>query len=418
MPSAVVRPAKRLLVVGASPMRSGAFATWREMGLDIVLVDGYSTARYEDLAHEFWPLDPRDGSADLESIRSLARGCDGITTLSDDSQRTVAVIAEELGLPGVGSAAATAARSKTLQRELWERAGIPVPRWRKVETVEDVREFYAGGSRSAVLKPVDGAGGVGALRVENLDEAARHWPIVRLLSPARTAVIEDYVEGREVCVDAIVTRGAPVFVSVADCEHLAMIGFLCTAHNYAADQPDLAMATAMIQQIVDALGIGPGNMHVEFKIKDGRWVPIEMGLRPGGAFVPELTVRVRGVDIYEAQARLALGLDPPVPGMVRGQPEAAYAQSRYLVGEGRVRRFVTPGTIVRGLPDVKVVNQQAAPGQRTRVPVSEANRAGYAYGWSDDRERLDDQLREAIARLGKEMGLVVHGNDRGAVLAP
>lgn len=292
-----------------------------------------------------------------------------------------------------------------------------IPRWREVRAVDDIKDFYAEEIRPAVLKPVDGAGGVGALRVENLDEALRHWPIVRSLSPSKTAVIEDYVEGREVCVDAIVSHGRPVFVSLADCEHLAAIGFLCTSASYAADQPDREAATEMIQQVVGALELGQGTVHAEFKIKDGRWVMMETGLRPGGAFVPELTVRITGVDIYEAQARLALGEDPPVAGTVAGQPEAAYAQSRYLVGEGQVQRFVPPGKILAGLPDVKVVNQQASPGQRTRVPVSEAGRAGYAYGWGNDPQRLDAQLREAIAMLGKEMGLIVHGNDRDAVLA-
>jgi biotin carboxylase len=398
-------------------MRQAAFGTWRQMGLEIVLVDGYSPARYEDLAHEFWPLDPRDGSADFDAIRELARGCDGITTVSDDTQQTVAAIAEDLGLPGVGRAAAAAARSKALQRSLCERAGMLIPRWRKVQSLGDLTQFYAGGVRPAVLKPIDGAGGVGALRVEDPDEAAGHWPIVRTLSPSRTAVIEDYVEGREVCVDAIVAGGEPVFVSLADCEHLATIGFLCTSASYDAQQPDREVATQTIRQVVAALELSQGTVHAEFKIKDGSWVMMETGLRPGGAFVPELTVRITGIDIYEAQARLALGEDPAVVGPVRGQPEAPYARSRYLVGEGQVRRFVPPGKVLAGLPDVKVVNQQASPGQRMRVPVSEAGRAGYAYGWGDDPDRLDDQLREAIARLGQEMGLVVHGNDRQAALA-
>jgi hypothetical protein len=44
-----------------------------------------------------------------------------------------------------------------------------------------------------VIKPVDAAGGAGALRVDGQDEAARRWPIVRSLSPSKTAVIEGQV---------------------------------------------------------------------------------------------------------------------------------------------------------------------------------------------------------------------------------
>jgi len=402
--------AGRLLVVGASQMRAAAFASWRQLGLEIVLVDGHSQGRYEDLATEFWALDARDGSADVGRIRELARGCDGITTLTDDSQRTVAVLAEELGLPGVGAAAGTAARSKALQRSLCQRAGMRVPRWQKVTGEDDLRAFYADGPAAAVIKPVDSAGGAGALRVENVAEAVRHWPVVRSLSASRAAIIEEFMEGREVCVDAVVSGGEPSFVSVVDCEHMRTIGFLCTSSSYATVQPDQEPATVMIRQIISALDVGDGIVHAEFKIDGDCWTTVEVGLRPGGALVPELTVKVSGVDLYAAQALLALGHKPAVPA-APAPPEAPYAQARYLVGEGQVRRFVPPADILANLPDVRVVNQQAGPGQRMRIPLSEAGRAGYAFGWGTDRLRLDAQLREAIALLGLGMGLTVRGND-------
>src|SRR5262249_38313643 len=98
--------AKRLLVVGAGSMRWSAFLTWRLMGIDVVLVDGWTGARYEHLVQDCVLRDPRAGSADLDAIRDLGRGCDGVTTLADASQVTAATIAEGLGLPGVGRAAA------------------------------------------------------------------------------------------------------------------------------------------------------------------------------------------------------------------------------------------------------------------------------------------------------------------------
>lgn len=400
----------RLLVVGASQMRAAAFGVWRQMGLEIVLVDGHSQERYEDLATEFHAFDARDQSADLDRLRELARGCDGITTLTDDSQYTVAVLAEELGLPGVGAAAGAAARSKALQRSLCQQAGMRVPRWQRVTSADDLAAFYGQGPTVAVIKPVDSAGGAGALRVENHQEAARHWPIVRSLSSSKAAIIEEFMPGREVCVDAVVTGGVPRFVSSVDCEHMRTVGFLCTSASYATVNPDVEPATAMIGKVVSALGVSDAIVHAEFKIDGDRWTTVEVGLRPGGAFVPELTVKVSGVDLYQAQALIALGQEPAVP--VRpAVPEAPYAQARYLVGEGQTNRFVPPADILSGLPYVKVVNQQSGPGQRVRLPLSEAGRAGYAYGWGPDRMELDAQLRKAIALLGQAMGLTVRGND-------
>lgn len=402
--------AGRLLVVGASPMRAAAFGSWRQLGLDIVLVDGHSQGRYEDLVAEFHALDARDDSADVDGIRAVAKGCDGITTLTDDAQRTVAAVAEELGLPGVGADAGAAGRSKAVQRALCQRAGLRVPRWRRVTGPEDLDDFYADGPVPAVLKPVDGAGGAGAMRVADRDEAIRNWPIVRSLSPSRTAIIEEFMVGREVCVDAVVQAGRALFVSSVDVEHMRTVGFLCTSSAYATVNPDTGQARAMTGLVVTALGVRDGIVHAEFKIDGDRWTTVEVGLRPGGALVPELTKVVSGVDLYAAQALVALGDKPAVPA-VPPPAIAPYAQARYLVGAGQVRRFVPPADVLAGLPDVKVVNQQILPGQTARVPLSEAGRAGYAYGWGTDRLRLDADLRLAIARLGTRMGVSIHGND-------
>ncbi|MGI8667315.1 MAG: ATP-grasp domain-containing protein [Jatrophihabitans sp.] len=388
-------------------MRAAAFGVWRQLGLDIVLVDGHSQGRYEDLATEFHALDARDESADRERLRRIALGCDGITTLTDDGQRIAAQLAEDVGLPGVGAQAGAAARSKALQRRLCERAGIGVPRWREITSVEDLDDFYAAGPVPAVLKPLDSAGGAGAMLVETRSEAARHWPIVRSLSPTKAGILEEFLPGREVCVDAIVQGGEILFVSSVDCEHMRTVGFLCTSSSYATENPDVAPATAMLRAVVDALDVRDGIVHAEYKIDGGDWTTVEVGLRPGGALVPELTVKVSGVDLYEAQALIALGDRPgqPVPA------QAPYAQGRYLVGEGQVRSFVPPAEVLADLPDVKVVSQQLGAGQHARMPLSEAGRAGFAYGWGSDRLDLDTQLRVAVDRLGQRMGLTVRGND-------
>ncbi|CAM3727426.1 ATP-grasp domain-containing protein [Kibdelosporangium persicum] len=397
---------RRLLVVGTSPMRESAFALWRQMGIEIVLVDGYTTGRYEHMVYEFVPWDPRDGSADITRIAELARTCDGVTTLADNSQITAATVAEETGLPGIGRAAAKVARSKLEQRDLCARAGMDVPRWRHIRDRADLDRFFADGTRPVVLKPVDCAGSAGVLRVDDLAAARQQWPVVRMLSPSRTVLAEDFVDGREVCVEAVVSGGQPVFVSVCQADYAGTEGFLAVSAAYAAVQPDQAAAWPAMAQVVTALHLGEGIMQAEFKINGDRWTLLEATFRPGGALVPDLTARVTGVHLYEVQARIAFGLDP-LPQRPAG-PVTPYAQVRFLVGGGQVRKFVPPATVLADLPDVKVANQLAAPGQHVRLPLSEDGRAGYAVGWGTDAERLDAQLRTAIDRLGTHMGLTHH----------
>jgi biotin carboxylase len=401
-------------VVGASVMREAAFALWREMGLRIVLADGYSTGRYEHMVSEFVPLDPRDGSADLAELVALARTCDGVVTLADNSQLTAATVATEAGLAGVGAQIAGIARSKLTQRQLGGERGLPVPRWRHVRAAADLDEFYAHHTGPAVLKPVDCAGSAGVLRVHDGVEARRQWPVVRLMSPSRTVVIEEYVAGREVCVDAVVVSGAPAFVSVCDAEYVGPDGFIAVSATYAAVQRDRAAATAQIARVASAYGLTDGVMQAEYKVDGDRWVLLEVTFRPGGALVPDLTALVTGVNLYEVQARLALGMSPAIAPVDPAWSATPFAQVRFLVGTGVVGAFVPPAQIMRDLPMVRVVNQLARAGQRVRLPLSEDGRAGYAVGWGDDRLEMDAQLRTAISRLAEHMGISQHVDEAPA----
>ncbi|HYU84641.1 MAG TPA: ATP-grasp domain-containing protein, partial [Kribbellaceae bacterium] len=338
----------------------------------------------------------------------VARTCDGLTTLADDSQATAAALAEDLGLPGIGRAAGAAARSKAVQRALCGEAGMPSPKWSTVRGPGDIRAYYAQERPPAVLKPVDGTGGSGVIPVHDLDDALRQWPVVRSLSRSRTAVIEDRVTGREVCVEAVVVGGRPVFVSVAAADHLDGPGFVCVSGRYASVSDDHPVAVANAQRLATALGIDEAILHAEFKVTDRGWVILETAIRPGGAFVPELTQRVSGIDLYEIQALLALGRSEEVLDTIRrksGTGTAPHAQVVYLVAAGQVRRFVPPAHILPRFSDVRVVRQQAGPGQRVREPLSDGGRAGYVLGWGSDPRRLDAQLREAGALLCREMGL-------------
>ncbi|WP_238175937.1 ATP-grasp domain-containing protein [Kribbella albertanoniae] len=385
-------------------MRSGAFGLWRRMGLEVILVDGTSASQYQELADSYIALDPRDGTAAYERIKDLAAGCDGVTTLADGSQQLVAEIAAELGLPGSGVQAAAAARSKAVQRELCEQAGMVTPRWRTVRSERDLQEFFGDRKIDAVLKPTDATGGSGVLAVSTVAAALREWPIVRTLSRQRIGVVEELVEGREVCVEAVLSQGEPVAVSITEAEHGVGPGFVCTAGRVASVQPDHAIASAQAAQLGAVLGLSDGILHAEFKVGPSGWTLLETAVRPGGALVPDMTRLATGTDLYRAQALQALGQDPRA---ATGAPTAPYAQVRYLVATGRVRRFVPPAEVLDGLPDVLLLCQQGHPGQQLRSPLSDGGRAGYALGCGDDPERLDEQLRTALTRLCAGMGLTV-----------
>lgn len=399
---------QRLLVIGATEMREASFVTWQRMGLDVVLVDGRARSRYERLAQEFHALDPRDDSADLDRIRQIARTCQGVTTLADDSQLVASRLSDELGLAGIPPEITAVARSKVAMREVVEKAGLHGPRWSVVENEAGIDAFFGGDAFPAVLKPVDATGGAGVVKVGSRDEATSTWPVVRMLSASRSCLIEEAVGGPEVCVEAMITAGELAFCSVLEASHLDTPGCVCVAAWYSTVQPLREAASEQVRRLVETLGLRDGLIHAEFKMNGSTWTLLDLALRPGGGLVPELTRVANGADFYAAQALLALGRQSELTTAI-GVPTAPYAAARYLVAEGEVKRFLPPRELLAGLPAVSTVVQQVHPGQRIRTPLSDGARSGYAYGWAEDPHDLDAQLHSALDRLCSGIGLTMLG---------
>ena len=378
-------------MVGADALRERAFAVWAREGRRIVLVDGVSSARYEHLADEFFPLEVRDGEqVDLARLVGLARRCDGVTTLADESLATAARVAEEAGLPGAGVHAARLSRSKDAQRRNARKHGIPSPRAVAVRESDDIAAFFAATPGPAVIKPADAAASTSVHLVADEEEALRRWPQVRVFSKSATGVVEEFVPGPEISVEATVRAGAVVAASVTRKETGGPTGFIEVQHTVRRDEPAEVVDRARdaVERLAVAWRVESAVMHVEYKVRADDLVLVEGAVRPGGDLIPDVLALARGRDLYAEQA--ALALDEELPACADGR--AAFAAVRFLVALGTVRRFVRPASVLADLPLVRVANQLVQPGRTLREVVGNWSRDGNALGHGDNFDELRRSL--------------------------
>jgi biotin carboxylase len=394
-----------LLVIGADAHRTAAFVTWARQGWRVVLADGSSHARYEHAVSEFHALDARDESSNVETLVRLGARADAVVTLADGSQITAATVAHELGLPGPGVLAARAARSKARQRAAAAAAGLVVPAWREVHGPDDIRAFYGGRRRPAVLKPVDAAASTAVYRVDDEASALSRWSEVRRFSPTATGIVEEYVPGPEVSVEAVFAQTRLVFSSVTRKLSGGPSGFLELGHvvRPSAAEPDADRAAAEVDRVARAWEFGSGVMHAEFKTGVDRWTLVEAAVRPGGDLIPELVRRTHGVDLYALQCAVAGDAQATV---VARDGEGVTSAVRFALGTGTARRFVPPAEVLADLSEVQVANQLVEAGRRVGRTHGNWGRVAYALGASPDADRLDAQLTTALDRLVAALGLV------------
>jgi biotin carboxylase len=261
----------------------------------------------------------------LEAQRGLP--VDGILVLGDRPTIAAAYAARGLGIAHNHPASVEACRSKLRMREVMRDAGVPVPWFRSLKLDPLPEPALAGVSYPCVLKPLSLSASQGVVRANNREEfvsgAAR---LKRLLdSPEIRAarephldemLVEGYLEGREVAVEALLTGGDLRALAIFDKpDPLEGPYFEESIYVTPSRLPDAEQRSveASLLSAVRALGLSHGPVHAEFRVNArGVW-PIEIAPRPIGGLCARalrfvLTVESKFIGLEELLLRHALEL--------------------------------------------------------------------------------------------------------------
>lgn len=357
-------------------------------------------------------------------------GADAVTGFSEYVLLAVARAAEALGLPGPGPRARWS-RDKRLMRERWAESGVPVPAFRRVDTLDDLRAAYGELTPPLLLKPAWGAGSVGQAILREESDLATSWEHItgeleKLAAHGlgeyfeteapRHLLVEEIIEGTTegwypqpgygdyLSVEGIVARGT--------FHPLAVTGRIPTippftelsSHAPCALPEDLQRRVEDVaRQAVDALDLDTCGTHTEIKLgPDGALTVIESAARFGGSAITQVVETVHGIDMVTMLARELLGEEVAYPQRMPVEAPTAAAEmsligtdasgrpwSSSVVWDSRtaeLERLIGPdGTIepVRGLT--------VADG--TRIPAYDAARgitncAGMLFLTAPDTARL------------------------------
>src|SRR5262249_27644891 len=140
----------------------------RAMGLHVVVSDmnpsapGFAVANDAVVANTY---DVHATVAAAIAYQKTKRPINGVMCMAADVPMTVAGVAEALGLPGISTESARLAADKLAMKQAFDRAGIPIPWFQAIESLEELEETVDQRGFPVVLKPVDGRGARGVLRL-------------------------------------------------------------------------------------------------------------------------------------------------------------------------------------------------------------------------------------------------------------
>jgi biotin carboxylase len=294
---------------------------------------------------------------------------DGVVTVCDYYIDTVAQVAQALKLPQAFSANVAAVRRKHLVREALERAGLPNPIFKTTTTWESTRQAAAQIGYPLILKPSDLASSAFVRLVKNEAELREAFSALaqfsknfREQSREPLWLLEEYMTGEEVSVEACTFQGETTIIGVTDKSVTGFPYFIEDGHMFPARLAveQVEAIHALVIQALEAVGHDHGVSHTEVKLTpDGPRI-VEINPRPCGNYITELIERVTGIDLLAAQIDLALGRCPHLKRLPTGVASAAI-------------KFLTPtqGGYVTALRGVETLDNDANVARWTVSPVAE-----------------------------------------------
>jgi len=289
---------RKIMILGAGEYQVPIIEKAKSEGLYTIVVSPEGPYPGLDIADKVFFYDVKD----QENILKAAKGecIDGITTDQTDIPiRTVAYIAEQMKLPGIGTDAARLFTDKFLMREKCRETGLHTLKYDLVGSIEEAKHFTKHVGYPVVMKPVDNQGSRGVFRINNNDDLKKYFTRSIKYSLSGGIIIEECIEGDEFVVESVIYEKIYHDLTVGDTHHFNLKHSFIPKRRLFPSVKDPAVIRKLAEidkTIIEAFGLNRGLTHGEYIAdkKSGKIYLIEIGARGGGVnisshIVPALT---------------------------------------------------------------------------------------------------------------------------------
>ncbi len=397
---------KKIMILGASILQLPAIKKAKSMGLQVIAVDMNPKAvgfREDGIIKEV--ISTIDTPAIIEAAKR--NRVDGVMTIASDMpMRSVAAVADELGLVGISKETAIKATDKGEMRMALRKSGVPIPAFYRVRSKEEYRSAVnkiKEAGYKCIVKPADNSGSRGIdllsdFEQETIDNA---YEYSKQSSRSGDLMVEEYMEGDEVSVESLSIDGICHVIQITDKLTTGAPYFVEMGHS----QPSgLSEDTKeKIRQITiaanKAIGIENGPAHTEIKItKDGPKI-IELGARLGGDNITtHLTPLSTGVDMVECCINIAMGMAVNLNTRMNRGSAIRY----FPLEKGKIKNIegVEQAQKIPGVVQVSIVH---GVGESVNGIKNSGDRVGFVITEGDDAKAAVDAAMQGVAAVKFEV---------------
>ncbi len=216
---------------------------------------------------------------------------------------TGAKIRTDFNIEGPKTAEIAWVKQKSLMKEIYQQAGIPVARGRIIREYAEAQKFIAEVGTPVVAKPDKGVGAAATYKIHNENELHNFFAN----KPPVDYLFEEFIQGQVVSYDGLADQDGKVVFSTVDVFRQGVMEtvnhdldfFYYSLREIPDDLEEIGLRT------VKAFNIRSRFFHLEyFRTKDDRIIALEVNMRPPGGLTTDMYNYANNFDIYAEYANM------------------------------------------------------------------------------------------------------------------
>jgi biotin carboxylase len=326
---------------------------------------------------------------------------DAVISVDEYALHVAADIGRKLKVRACDHGAVQFGRDKGRMRERLHANGIDTTRFQLCSDLEEAIAFAASTPQGVILKPTDGAGGLGVCAASDATELKHAWQFAHAKSHGGSIIVEEQIHGQEYSVETVTVDGRHTVIAVTEKTTTGSPYFVEIGHATSIDtsSPTFSLLSDAVSTALDAIGVNVGPCHTEVIVGPHGVSIIEINTRMGGAFIWELVELATGVDLFRVSMTSLVDDIAPTTPVQRLGAAIAFMRSPCL---GLVQN-VYGLEAAYSVPGVVRIDRIPAPGTAVFPMSDRSHRLGFAIAVGVNYREAATRAQQAVASISLEL---------------
>lgn len=324
-----------ILIIGAGDFQL-PLVQRASLSYNVLLAAPVVSDMFKPYIKDAFLVDVRDKERILDYARKNSV-CGVITDQTDIAVRSVAYVAEQMGLPGIGYETGCLFTDKSMMRARMAELGIKLLPNRTVSSLEEAEAYYSEIGGNVIIKPLDTQGSRGVQVCRSASELASKYEEASRWSSNRDVLIERFATGREFVVEGLAVDYEFRNLCIGDTLYFDLPDAFAAKSRIFPTVADDALRQRVLDlntEIITGFGLKQGITHSEFIMDGDDIYLIETAARGGGVFISSDLIHLScGLDTEGFLLDIATGRQKGLPEIKPQQCICGYIAFYIPVGK-------------------------------------------------------------------------------------